>query len=135
MQIEKSCGGVVFTRENGDIRYVIIRHRAGHCGFPKGHMELGETEQQTALREIREEVGLQCTLIEGFRQQDQYPLPKKPGTVKQVVYFLAEFVEQEIVIQPEEISRVYLLPFEEALKLLPFPAARRILTKANRFLY
>ena len=134
MQLEKSCGGVVFTRENGEVRYVIIRHRAGHCGFPKGHMEPGETEAQTALREIREEVGLQCTLMEGFRQQDQYPLPKKPGTMKQVVYFLAEYADQAICIQPEEISAVYLLPFEEALQMLPFLEAKRILTEADRFL-
>ena len=134
MQLEKSCGGVVFTRENGEVRYVIIRHRAGHCGFPKGHMEQGETEAQTALREIREEVGLQCTLMEGFRQQDQYPLPKKPGTMKQVVYFLAEYADQAICIQPEEISAVYLLPFEEALQMLPFLEAKRILTEADRFL-
>ena len=135
MKMEKSCGGVVFTRRDDEILYVIIRHRTGHCGFPKGHMEPGETEQQTALREIREEVGLQCTLMEGFRQQDQYHLPRKSGTVKQVVYFLAEFAEQEIVIQPEEISQAYLLPFEEALNMLPFPEVRRILTEAHNFLY
>ena len=132
--MEKSCGGVVFTRQNGEIHYVIIRHLGGHWGFPKGHMEQGETEAQTALREIREEVGLQCTLMEGFRQQDQYPLPKKPGTMKQVVYFLAEYADQAICIQPEEISAVYLLPFEEALQMLPFLEAKRILTEADRFL-
>ena len=131
MQMEKSCGGVVFTRENGQIRYVIIRHRTGHCGFPKGHMEPGETERQTALREIREEVGLSCKLLDGFREQDVYPLPKKPGTVKRVVYFLAEYADQEIAIQPEEISAVYLLSFAEARAKLPFPQARRILAAAD----
>ena len=135
MQLEKSCGGVVFTRESGEVRYVIIRHRTGHCGFPKGHMEPGETETQTALREIREEVGLSCTLLEGFRQQDQYPLPGKPDTMKQVVYFLAEYADQAIRIQPEEILQVYRLPYEEAMHMLPFPEARRILTAAHEFLH
>ena len=135
MQLEKSCGGVVFTRESGEVRYVIIRHRTGHCGFPKGHMEPGETEAQTALREIREEVGLSCTLLEGFRQQDRYPLPGKPDTMKQVVYFLAEFGDQQIRIQPEEVSKVYLLPFEKALEKLVFLEAKRILTAAHEFLH
>ena len=135
MKKEKSCGGVVFTRQDGIIHYVIIRHRTGHCGFPKGHMEPGETEQQTALREIREEVGLSCTLLEGFREQEQYQLPKKPDTMKRVVYFLAEYTGQEIFMQPEEISAVYLLPFAEAMKKLPFPEARRILTAADTFLH
>ena len=135
MKMEKSCGGVVFTRHGDEIRYVIIRHRAGHCGFPKGHMEPGETEMQTALREIREEVGLSCALLEGFRRQDQYSLPKKPGTVKQVVYFLAEYEKQSLRPQPEEIAEVYLLSYEQAIKTLSFPEARRILTEADRFLH
>ena len=134
MKMEKSCGGVVFTRRGEKILYVIIRHRSGHCGLPKGHMEPGETEQQTALREIQEEAGLRCRLLEGFREQEQYPLPGKSGTVKQVVYFLAEFVDQVPVPQPKEIARVYLLPFDEALSKLPFPEARRILTQADGFL-
>ena len=54
--------------------------------------------------------------------------------MKQVVYFLAEYADQAICIQPEEISAVYLLPFEEALQMLPFPEAKRILTEADRFL-
>ena len=134
MQLEKSCGGVVFTRRDDEILYVIIRHRGGHCGFPKGHMEPGETEQQTALREIREEVGLTVNLVSGFRAEEQYALPGRPGAMKQVVYFLAEFADQSPTPQPEEITRVYLLPLKEALRMLPFPEARRILTQADHFL-
>ena len=134
MKWEKSCGGVVFTRKADAIRYLIIRHLGGHCGFPKGHMEPGESEQETALREIREETGLTVSLIDGFRAEDSYPLPKKTGVYKQVVYFLAEFSDQTIHTQPEEISEAYLVSYEEALGLLPFPEAKRILTDAHGFL-
>ena len=134
MRIEKSCGGVLFTCCGGSVRYLIIRHLGGHCGFPKGHMESGETEAQTALREIREEVGLTVSLIDGFRAEDMYPLPRKPNTQKHVVYFLAEFSGQQVRPQPEEVSAVYLLPYEEALALLPFPEAKRILTEAHQFI-
>ena len=48
MNIERSCGAVVFTRVNGEIRYVIIESIEGIFGFPKGHMEAGETEEETA---------------------------------------------------------------------------------------
>jgi len=54
--------------------------------------------------------------------------------MKQVVYFLAEFADQNPTPQPEEITRVYLLPLKEALRMLPFPEARRILTQADQFL-
>ena len=86
------------------------------------------------MREIREEVGLNVSLVSGFRTEEQYALPGKPGTMKQVVYFLTEFADQNPTPQPEEIARVYLLPLKEALRMLPFPEARRILTEADQFL-
>jgi len=97
-------------------------------------MESGETEQDTAIREIQEEVGLSVSLINGFRAEDSYPLPSKPNTQKHVVYFLAEFSGQDFRMQPEEVSAIYLLPYEDALNLLPFPEAKRILTEANQFI-
>ena len=51
MRHEYSCGAIVFTREGGGARYVIVRSLKGVSGFPKGHMEPGETEEQTAQRE------------------------------------------------------------------------------------
>ena len=134
MQYEKSCGGVVFTRNNDEIRYVIIQHLGGHWGFPKGHMEPGETEENTALREIQEEIGISAKLIDGFRVEEQYPLPNKPGTTKMVVYFLAEYAGQEISNQKEELKAAYLLSYEEAVNQLTFEETKRILAKANAFL-
>ena len=134
MEFEKSCGAIVFTEENGQRKYVVIRSVGGDYGFPKGHMEPGESERETALREIWEETGLACTLVDGFRAQDAYPLPNKPGVRKQVVYFLAEYSGQEIRLQPEEISGAYLVPFSRALELLPFPEMKRILKEAHGYL-
>ena len=66
MNYEYSCGAVVFTRIGGEPHYVLVRAKdqpMGCHGFPKGHMEAGETEEQTALREIYEEVGLRVRLL------------------------------------------------------------------------
>ena len=134
MQYEKSCGGIVFTRNNDEIRYVIIQHLGGHWGFPKGHMEPGEEERTTALREIQEEIGISAKLIDGFRVEEQYPLPNKSGTTKMVVYFLAEYAGQEISHQKEELKAAYLLSYEEAVNQLTFEETKRILAKANAFL-
>lgn len=135
MQFEKSCGAVVFTRKNGNIYYVVIRQTNGDFGFPKGHMEPGEDEQSTALREIREEVGLHTSIVEGFRFDISYPFPNRPGVTKQVVYFLAEFSEQSLDIQPEEVSAAYLLPYKDALQMLTFAETKNILTEADCFLH
>ena len=85
---EKSCGAVVFTRVDGDIKYVIIQSLAGYYGFPKGHMEAGESEVQTALRELYEETGLTANLDAGRRATISYPV----GTFgrKEVVFYLGE---------------------------------------------
>ena len=134
MTVEKSCGAVVFTRINGEIRYVLAQNPEGYYGFPKGHMECGETETITALREIHEEVGLSPRLIEGFRAENEHPLPNKPGVMKQIVYFLAEYEDQEIVFQKEELLSAPLVSFEEAMELFVFDSSKRILTEAHNFL-
>ena len=134
MQYEKSCGAVVFTHINGELRYVLAQNLEGYYGFPKGHMEAGETEVETALREIREEVGLSPKLLEGFRTCNEHPLPNKPGVIKQVVYFLAEYENQPIVFQREELLSAPLVSYEEAMDLFVFESSKRILTEAHEFL-
>ena len=131
---EKSCGAVVFTRENGVIQYVIVENTDGRCpGFPKGHVEGGETELQTARREIKEETSLEVSFIEGFRREDSYPI--KNGRVeKTVVYFLAEYEGQKPVSQPGEIGSVSVLPLDKALELLEFENTRQTLCKADAFI-
>ena len=134
MIYEKACGAVVYTILNGQIHYVIIQQQEGFHGFPKGHVEKNETEEETALREIYEEVGLRPTLIKGFKVIDEYPLPHKQNVIKQVVYFLAEYNSQTIIIQEEELLGAMLLPYEEAIKILDYESSRKVLAQADHFL-
>ena len=136
MQRETSCGAVVFTLCGGERRYVIVRGKKGFFGFPKGHMELGETEQETALREIMEETGLSVRLIDGFRTEDEHPLLQegKPETIKKIIYFAAVYENQETHAQESEITEIRLMTYEEAMKALQFESSKRILAEANAFL-
>lgn len=134
MEYEKSCGAVVYTRAHGGINYVIVRSTEGYYGFPKGHVEAGESERETALREIAEEVGLKPDIVDGFRVCDEHPLPAKPGVIKQIVYFLAEYEGQALRPQMEELSGASLMGFEEALGALQFESSRAILRQANDFI-
>ena len=134
MKFEESCGAVVFTRADDEIRYVLIRSLEGVYGFPKGHREPGESREQTALREIREEVGLTVSLLPGFSAQEEFPLPEIPDTRKRIVYFLAEYEKQPIVAQREELSGFRLCSYDEALRLLQHESRRRILAEADAFL-
>ena len=132
--LERSCGAVVFTRKEDKPLFVIVREMAGAYSFPKGHMEGNETEEETARREIFEEIGLRPRFLPGFRQEDEYDLAEKPGTRKRVVYFLAEFENEPLTPRPGEIRRVLLLPYEEALPYFEHESSRRILTAAYDFL-
>lgn len=133
MKHEKSCGVIVFTRKNGEIKYVVIESINGFYGFPKGHIENSETEKQTALREVFEEVGLKPNLIEGFRETVEYYIPSI-DVQKQVVYFLGEFKNQEIVFQKEELSSAQLLSFDEANNKFTHENNKELLLKAHLFL-
>ena len=134
MNWEYSCGAVVFTRAEKQLRFVIVEGTSGSHSFPKGHMEGPETEQETARREIQEEIGLSLSFMPGFREAENYDVVKKPNTRKHVVYFLAEFGDESLTPRPGEIKQIHLLPYEEALLLLERESARRILTAARDFL-
>lgn len=136
-QYEKSCGAVVFTMAPEGTKYLLVRSLEGFWGFPKGHMELGETELETALREIKEETGLDVRLLDGFRTTDEHTLAREghPERIKQIVYFLAAYDHQEFCPQETEISDIALMTFDEALAAFQFESSKRILTEADVFLH
>lgn len=135
MKYEKSCGAVVFTRLDGKIKYLLIANLEGVWGFPKGHMENGETEVETALREVYEETNLKIKLIGDFKTVDEHLIPSKKDTIKQIVYFLGEFDNQEkIIIQEKELSTSCLVDYAEAIELFQYESSKRILHLANEFI-
>lgn len=135
MITEYSCGAVVFTRDNGNIQYIIVQSKEGFYGFPKGHREGAETEKETALREIREETGLQVALLEGFRTEDCHPFTCDGQTrMKSIVYFLAEYSNQVPCVQETELSSIHLMDYETAMNAFQFESSRRILSEAHQFL-
>ena len=138
MQHEKSCGALVVRRaDDGKLYILMIRHKAGgHRSFPKGHMEAGESEHETALREVKEETGLDVTFVDDFRIKDEHNLARegRPNTIKQTIYFLAYYEDQTFVPQESEISQIVLLDYEAAMTTLQFDSFKRILTQAHDFL-
>ena len=139
MANEKSCGAIVFTHENNVRKYLIlcgVGIYQGYFGFPKGHMEEGETEQETAIREVKEETGLDVVLREDFRTVDEHALARegRPNDKKTNVYFLGDFHDQELVAQKSEVSEIRLLNYHEAMKVLQYEESKRELTEAEEYL-
>lgn len=97
----KSCGVIPFRWNTDKKEYLILLQNNSCWSFPKGHMEAGETEVQTALRELYEETGLHARLFPEERVVSEYEIP--PYTRKQVVFFLGE-ITGEVRLQEAEIS-------------------------------
>ncbi len=132
---EKSCGAVVFTCDSGERKYLIIKSVEGICGFPKGHVENGETEMETARREILEETGVSVDFIHGFRHEEFYTFVREGVRIdKEVVYFLCEYKEQTPKPQESEIDEIYLLDFKSAVEKLRFDSAKQVLREAEKCL-
>ena len=127
---ERSCGAVVWRMRGGRRHYIIIQNRSGHNGFPKGHMEYGENEEQTAEREILEETSLKVTLDTSFRSEYRYLVD---GYIhKSTLYFLASYSEGTFRPQKGEVFGIWLLPYEEALEQLDYEQDRRVLRLAEK---
>ena len=140
MKYEKSCGAVIFRRTRADAAsaeapcadvwsVLLIRHKKGrHVSFPKGHVEPGETESQTAEREILEETGLRVRVDRRFRAENRYNI--RSDTQKLVVIFAAVTDQAEITPQPEEIAEALWVPIDEADQRLTYERDRRIMHDA-----
>ena len=129
---EKSCGAAIYALRDGGRLWLVERMQKGHTSLCKGHVEAGETEHETAAREIREETGLAVAFRDGFRQTIEYSPCE--GCRKQVVFFLAQAESMDAVPQPEEVAAVQWLPLGEAMAALTYPDDRRVLAAAASFL-
>lgn len=100
---QKSCGVVPYRIVNGKPEFLLLFQRFSKTwSFPKGHMEPGESEAQTALRELKEESGLDATLISLSRISIEYNI--SPLICKQVVLFLGQ-VQGKTELQEQEILK------------------------------
>lgn len=129
---EKTGGAVLYTEAEGERRYLLVKTKSGHIGFPKGHVEYGETEEQNALREVFEETGISARLRSDFRME--YTFTTFENSIKTGVFFLSHYENRKITAQESEIFSDWLLPYEKAYELLNFPQDREILKAAEQLL-
>lgn len=136
MRIITSCGFVAYTEIHGETRYLLIKSVNGDVGFPKGHVEAGESEIKTAMRELREEANVEVEPTSGFRREIEYAMPGMADTVKRSVYFLGRCIDPTALApDASEVVDAYFVSFSEALRLLTFEDTRCVLNDARSFLY
>lgn len=130
--MEKSCGAVVYKKENNEYKFLVIKQEKGHYSFPKGHVEGNETEEQTAYREIEEETNVKVKIDNNFRYKINYTMPN--GINKDVIFFLAEYIEGKETPQEGEVTDIFWLNKEETLNSLTYDDVKEVFTNAIKYL-
>ena len=132
MKKETSCGAVIARQTETGLEILLIRHmNGGHWAFPKGHVEAGETEAETALREIREETGLLVELDTSFRAVVTYS--PKPGVMKDVIYFAAELSGGSQQMQAEEVTDMRWVALDAADQLITYENDKGVLKQYRAY--
>ncbi len=126
--METSCGIVLVNCDS----VLLLLHRLGHWDLPKGHIEDGEEHIETALRELKEETGIENVIIDHeFKSHSEYAY-KNSGRLKkkQVHWFLATTTEIDVVLSREHDAHVW-LDWESAEARLTHEESKLVLRDAR----
>lgn len=120
MKKEKSCGTIII--ENNKV--LLIQQTDNAWGFPKGHIENNETEQETAIRETKEETNLDVEIISNKKYIINYKINNEID--KEVVLFLAKKTPDKIKKQDEEIKNIRWVDLNQAFDIITYENTKDI---------
>jgi 8-oxo-dGTP pyrophosphatase MutT (NUDIX family) len=131
-----SAGGIVTRIDGGQVQLVVGRRRRERDGatwtLPKGTPDDGETTEQTALREVTEETGLQVRIVRPL-DSIHYTFVRGGERIRKTVhYFLMEPVGGDLERHDHEFDEVRWIPLAEAPSILTFPTERALVESAAR---
>ena len=129
-----SAGGVAYREVDGNIEIAVILTQPEHrWQLPKGMIDPGETEEQAALREVREEAGIQTELIAPIDRTEYWFMAERGGVRtrfhKHVHWFLLRYVSGDVSDHDHEVAEARWATVDKALELLVFKNEREIVEK------
>jgi len=130
---EFSAGGLVYKKIGDQTLWMVVQH-SGYKGwiFPKGHIEKEETNEEAALREVKEETGIDAKIIEKIGETKYFYVREGEKRFKEAVFFLMEFLGGDESKHDTETMDIVWLDFESALGKLTFKDEKRILGEAKK---
>ena len=130
---EVICTDGKYKIENDELKFLLVHQNNSHFSFPKGHMEDGETEVETALREIKEETNLDVDIDTNFRFKISYIIESK-NKMKDAVYFVATPITFNLKPQEGEITSCDWYDYNTTFDSLEFDNAKDVLKKAYSYI-
>ncbi|MCA9396657.1 MAG: NUDIX domain-containing protein [Candidatus Omnitrophica bacterium] len=136
MKSERSAGIIPVRIVESEIRYFLIQHLAGHWGFPKGHHEEGESDLEAAVREFKEETGLDDPqILRSHPFEERYVITRDDIAIdKCVKFFLAVAGDGSPSVQKSEIQNCGWFNFEQAFEKITYTESQKVLVDANLYL-
>ena len=132
---ERSYGVIPVAKGPRDsLLFLVVQHLEGHWSFSKGRALGEETYEETALRELREETGIsECRLMPSISFSDHYAFSRNGHVIsKDVKYFVGKVRKQPVVLEANKIKDYRWAPFKEAVHLITYPSAKKILEECIR---
>ena|SRR3990167_6165387 len=136
IQKDYSFGVVPLKKDEEGVKVLIIVHKGGkHWGFPKGHKDEGETDFETAKRELKEETGLSLhRCLNQIPYVETYNFYRFKDKVHKTVTYFPCLVEGDLCLQQEEVLDARWILLSDARKYLTFKEAKEICKKVEEFL-
>ncbi len=131
--LETSAGGVVYRVHNGSALFLLIRDSYRNWGFPKGHLESEELPAAAAMREVREETGLDMLVLDGEIDTIDWYFRFRGKLVHKVCHFYLMRTDSALTTpqRAEGITACRWASFDEASRLVSYANARDVLQRAQ----
>ena len=132
-RLETSAGGVVYRVHDGEPLFLLIRDSYRNWGFPKGHLEAEEQPDAAAMREVREETGLDALVLDGAIETIDWFFRFRGRLVHKVCHFYLMHTDATRTKpqRAEGITACRWASFDDASKLVSYANARDVLTRAH----